>query len=126
MLIDYGCGAHSDTPVPPGGQGSPAYDAYDDGAVEVVARQTAVREAVSETVPAEPAQTEPVPAESTLAAAEAPVETTEPAADPATETAVDSVVEAGAVAATVAVVESVSGDSVSEMVADGAAVVDAG
>ncbi len=33
---EYGCGAHSDTPMPPGGQGSPAFDAYDDGAVEIV------------------------------------------------------------------------------------------
>lgn len=31
----YGCGAHSDTTVP-GGAGTPRYDAYDDGAVEVV------------------------------------------------------------------------------------------
>ena len=32
----YGCGAHSDTPAPPG-SGSPRYDPYDDGVVEVVA-----------------------------------------------------------------------------------------
>ena len=31
----YGCGAHSDTPAPPG-TGSPAFDPYDDGVVEVV------------------------------------------------------------------------------------------
>lgn len=35
VAIDYGCGAHSDTPMPPGGQGSPAFEAYDDGAVEI-------------------------------------------------------------------------------------------
>ncbi|GAA4738458.1 DUF3027 domain-containing protein [Gordonia alkaliphila] len=34
--LDYGCGAHSDTPMPAGGQGSPAFEAYDDGAVEIV------------------------------------------------------------------------------------------
>ncbi|NLE80077.1 MAG: DUF3027 domain-containing protein [Rhodococcus sp.] len=32
---EYGCGAHSDTELPTG-SGSPSYDAYDDGAVEVV------------------------------------------------------------------------------------------
>ncbi len=31
----YGCGAHSDTPAPPG-SGSPSYAPYDDGVVEVV------------------------------------------------------------------------------------------
>ncbi|WP_082399376.1 DUF3027 domain-containing protein [Gordonia phthalatica] len=35
VSADYGCGAHSDVRVA-GGEGSPAYDAYDDGAVEVV------------------------------------------------------------------------------------------
>lgn len=37
----YGCGAHADTPMPPGGEGSPAYDAYDDGAVEIVQNDAA-------------------------------------------------------------------------------------
>lgn len=32
----YGCGAHSDTPAPPG-SGSPMYEPYDDGVFEVVA-----------------------------------------------------------------------------------------
>ncbi|GAA4664857.1 DUF3027 domain-containing protein [Gordonia humi] len=36
VSAEYGCGAHSDVPAP-AGNGSPAYDAYDDGAVEVVA-----------------------------------------------------------------------------------------
>ncbi len=31
---DYGCGAHSDTPQPPG-TGSPMYEPYDDGVVEL-------------------------------------------------------------------------------------------
>jgi hypothetical protein len=31
---DYGCGAHSDTPAPAGG-GSPAFEPYDDGVLEV-------------------------------------------------------------------------------------------
>lgn len=38
----YGCGAHSDTPAPHGA-GSPAYEPYDDGVLDVVA--AAVREA---------------------------------------------------------------------------------
>ncbi|MGZ8178725.1 DUF3027 domain-containing protein [Williamsia sp. SKLECPSW1] len=36
VSAEFGCGAHSDS-VAPSGEGSPAYDAYDDGAVEVVA-----------------------------------------------------------------------------------------
>jgi hypothetical protein len=32
--FEYGCGAHSDTPAP-AGTGSPAYDPYDDGVLEV-------------------------------------------------------------------------------------------
>ncbi|WP_407662412.1 DUF3027 domain-containing protein [Mycolicibacterium palauense] len=33
--FSYGCGAHSDTP-PPAGAGSPLYDPYDDGVLDVV------------------------------------------------------------------------------------------
>ena len=32
---EYGCGAHSDTPAPSGG-GSPMYEPYDDGVLDVV------------------------------------------------------------------------------------------
>ena len=32
---EYGCGAHSDTPQPPG-TGSPLFDPYDDGVLDVV------------------------------------------------------------------------------------------
>ncbi|MFW0785451.1 DUF3027 domain-containing protein [Gordonia sp. CPCC 206044] len=35
VAADYGCGAHSDITAP-SGDGSPAYDAYDDGALEIV------------------------------------------------------------------------------------------
>jgi len=31
---EYGCGAHSDTPRPPG-TGSPLYDPFDDGVLDV-------------------------------------------------------------------------------------------
>lgn len=37
----YGCGAHSDTPAP-AGSGSPAYEPYDDGVLEVVEVERAV------------------------------------------------------------------------------------
>ncbi len=40
VSAEYGCGGHSDVKVA-GGEGSPAYDAYDDGAVEIVAREPA-------------------------------------------------------------------------------------
>ncbi|MBS4727430.1 DUF3027 domain-containing protein [Mycobacterium sp. SM1] len=33
--IEYGCGAHSDTPAP-AGSGSPVYEPYDDGVLEIV------------------------------------------------------------------------------------------
>lgn len=35
VSAEYGCGAHSDV-VAPAGEGSPAFDAYDDGAIEIV------------------------------------------------------------------------------------------
>lgn len=35
VSAEYGCGAHSDVKAPSGG-GSPAYDAYDDGAIEII------------------------------------------------------------------------------------------
>lgn len=40
----YGCGAHSDTPAPKGA-GSPAFEPYDDGAVETVSRPRVVEPA---------------------------------------------------------------------------------
>ena len=43
----YGCGAHSDTLLP-SGAGSPQFDAYDDGAVEVVERAVADTETEAE------------------------------------------------------------------------------
>ena len=44
----YGCGAHSDTPAPPG-SGSPAYEPFDDGVLEVV--EIVVAEAEPEAEP---------------------------------------------------------------------------
>ena len=60
--LEYGCGAHSDTPPPPG-IGSPIFDPFDDGVLDVVE--------AAETVEApEPEPVEPEPAEA--------VETDEP------------------------------------------------
>lgn len=53
--FEYGCGAHSDTPAPAGG-GSPMYEPYDDGVVEVVA----VVAAAIEVGPAEEVKLAPV------------------------------------------------------------------
>ena len=45
--FEYGCGAHSDTPPPPG-SGSPMFDPYDDGVLDVV--EAPVAEVVVEAV----------------------------------------------------------------------------
>ncbi|MEN0135583.1 MAG: DUF3027 domain-containing protein [Rhodococcus sp. (in: high G+C Gram-positive bacteria)] len=50
--VMYGCGAHSDTSLP-SGAGSPQYDAYDDGAVEVVERAGTETGAAAEVTEAE-------------------------------------------------------------------------
>lgn len=60
----YGCGAHSDTPAP-AGHGSPAYEPYDDGVVEVVEVRSTI-EVVSLTEP-----------DSAVESVEEPVGTTE-------------------------------------------------
>ncbi|RDH79038.1 DUF3027 domain-containing protein [Mycolicibacterium moriokaense] len=54
---EYGCGAHSDTPAP-AGSGSPLYDPFDDGVLEVVETPPPVEEAPAEEVPAEEAPAE--------------------------------------------------------------------
>ncbi len=46
--FEYGCGAHSDTPPPPG-TGSPMFDPYDDGVLDVV-EAPVVEEVVEEVV----------------------------------------------------------------------------
>jgi hypothetical protein len=69
--FEYGCGAHSDTPAP-AGSGSPVYDPYDDGVLDV-----------SE-VPAAPAEPSEAAAEPTEAPAEKP---TEAPAEPTEESA---------------------------------------
>ncbi|MGB6148659.1 DUF3027 domain-containing protein [Mycolicibacter algericus] len=89
----YGCGAHSDTPVP-AGTGSPVHDPYDDGVLEIVddaegagdAEATAAPPAEAPAEAAEaPAEPVEAPAEPVDPADEAPVE----AETPATETAAE-------------------------------------
>lgn len=72
--IFYGCGAHSDTPAPHGA-GSPAFEPYDDGVVEVVTHEATAEPAE----PAEPPTETETPAEVEIMAAveieqEAPAE----------------------------------------------------
>jgi hypothetical protein len=74
---EYGCGAHSETPAPPG-IGSPAFDPFDDGVIEVT--DVVPAEPTESVEPAEVAESvEPIEmAEPT----EVVVESTEPAAQP--------------------------------------------
>ena len=55
----YGCGAHSDTPAP-AGAGSPAFEPYDDGVLEIVTVERTVAEPVVE-APADEAAEQPDP-----------------------------------------------------------------
>lgn len=54
----YGCGAHSDTPAP-AGTGSPAYEPYDDGLLDVT------QAPVEPTAPSEPTEETTEPTEET-------------------------------------------------------------
>ncbi len=59
----YGCGAHSDTPAP-AGSGSPLYEPYDDGVIEVAAVELSVVETTTPEAPIEPeSAAEPEPGE---------------------------------------------------------------
>jgi hypothetical protein len=69
----YGCGAHSDTPAPPG-SGSPAYEPYDDGVLDIVAVEPVTEPAAEATEATEPEATEATEPEAT--------EATEPATEP--------------------------------------------
>lgn len=86
----YGCGAHSDTPAP-AGSGSPAYEPYDDGVLDVTQApsQPAPGEAEPLEPPAEVAEPPEPPADATeppeAADATEPPEPSADAADPAPE-----------------------------------------
>ena len=81
--FEYGCGAHSDTPAP-AGAGSPMYEPYDDGVVEILAAADLVAAATAEVEAAEVEAVEVAPEEVEVAADVAPpAETVETApADP--------------------------------------------
>jgi hypothetical protein len=83
--FEYGCGAHSDTPAPAGG-GSPMYDPFDDGVLEV--SEKPAEEPVQEPAAEAPVE-EPAEAATAEAAADEPAEALpdEPAAETPTEAA---------------------------------------
>lgn len=105
----YGCGAHSDTPAP-AGSGSPAYEPYDDGVLDVMEPPAAAPEApavvpepsdespeVSADSPVQPTAAPEAVAEAPEAVAEAPEPSDSPEAaktaespDAASESATDS------------------------------------
>ncbi|WP_085128352.1 DUF3027 domain-containing protein [Mycolicibacter engbaekii] len=72
----YGCGAHSDTPAP-AGTGSPAYEPFDDGVLEIVDATAVAAVDPAESVDEAPAEQDAVAEAPTdaPAEAEAPVET---------------------------------------------------
>lgn len=98
---EYGCGAHSDTPAP-AGTGSPAYEPYDDGVLEILetdaAVETTAEPADASAEPAEPAElvepAEPVELVEPAEPAEALAEPAEAETDAATvETAAEATTE---------------------------------
>ena len=82
----YGCGAHSDTPAP-AGAGSPAYEPYDDGVLEIVD--------VAPVPAAEPVGEVSAAAEPVADAADEGIETVEPA-DESIEAPVEALAETAA------------------------------
>lgn len=79
--FEYGCGAHSDTPAP-AGSGSPMYDPYDDGVLDVSEAPAEASEVPAEPSEA-PAEVSEAPAEPSEAPAEAHEVVTEPSEVPA-------------------------------------------
>jgi hypothetical protein len=87
----YGCGAHSDTPAPAGG-GSPMYEPYDDGVLDVMQPPEPPAEPPEPSAEA-PEQSADSPEESPEASAQSPESTTdssESAAEPPEESATDT------------------------------------
>src|ERR1700753_1233935 len=83
--FEYGCGAHSDTPAP-AGSGSPMYDPFDDGVLEVSEKPAEPTEAPAEVseilaepteAPAEVSEVTPEPTEAPAEVSEIPAEPTE-------------------------------------------------
>jgi hypothetical protein len=73
----YGCGAHSDTPAP-AGAGSPMYDPYDDGVLDVAENPPPPQAEAAESVQPEAVESPPEALESPPEAPESPPEHTEP------------------------------------------------
>jgi hypothetical protein len=88
--FEYGCGAHSDTPAP-AGTGSPMYDPYDDGVLDVSEAPAASSEAPAEAgeVPPEASESPAEPTEVPAEASEVPAEVSEAPAEP-TEVAAEA------------------------------------
>jgi Protein of unknown function (DUF3027) len=84
--FQYGCGAHSDTPAP-AGSGSPIYDPFDDGVLDVSEKPAEAPVAESAEVVTEP----PVEESAEAPAAEEPAEA--PAAEEPAEAPVDEPAE---------------------------------
>ena len=72
----YGCGAHSDTPAP-AGTGSPMYEPYDDGVLDVAENQPEAPAAAAEPAPESPEPQPEMGLESLPAAPESPSEPVE-------------------------------------------------
>jgi Protein of unknown function (DUF3027) len=85
--FEYGCGAHSDTPAP-AGSGSPMYDPFDDGVLDVSEAPAPSTEAPAEVSEAPPevseasAELSQPPAEPAAVPSELPAEPSEASADP--------------------------------------------
>jgi hypothetical protein len=81
--FEYGCGAHSDTPAP-AGTGSPMYDPYDDGVLDVSEAPAEPSEPPAEAseVPAEASEVSAEPSEPPAEPSEPPAEPSEPPAEP--------------------------------------------
>lgn len=75
----YGCGAHSDTPAP-AGTGSPAYEPYDDGVLDVT------QAPADPPVPSEPSESEPEPSEFQTETPQSQTELSEPEPESQNET----------------------------------------
>jgi Protein of unknown function (DUF3027) len=74
--FEYGCGAHSDTPAP-AGSGSPMYDPYDDGVLDVSQAPLTPTEQPAESTELPAESTEESEPETPVETAETPVETAE-------------------------------------------------
>ena len=87
----YGCGAHSDTPAP-AGTGSPMYEPYDDGVLDIMEKPTEATAEPTESPPEspEPSGESPEPTAESPEPPEFPGEPPEPPAEPSEPSAESS------------------------------------